>query len=116
MADRVLLVDDDDELREALADVLQAAGYLVDVTANGREAMVQMRACSPGLVLLDLMMPVMDGWEVVAEMQRDPTLASIPVCVLSAMSNTAPVSQCVLAKPISGAALRAAVKQHCLPG
>ncbi len=116
MTPQILVVDDDDDLRPALADVLRDAGYTVSVAANGREAMTAMRDCAPSLILLDLMMPVMNGWEVLAAMADDPALTAIPVCVVSAMSGSAPAGVAVLGKPVSVTALLEAVRKHCAAG
>jgi len=115
MSTQVLVVDDDDDLREALADVLRDAGYTVGTAANGREAMTAMREDPPLVVLLDLMMPMMNGWEVIAAMADDPALAAIPVCVVSAMSGSAPAAAHVLSKPVSVPALLEAVGRYCPP-
>jgi CheY-like chemotaxis protein len=80
----VLVVDDDDALREAIVDAISDAGYVVEQAENGRIALDKMRASSPCLVLLDLMMPVMDGYGVLDELAKDPRTASVPVVVLSA--------------------------------
>jgi len=81
----VLVVDDDGATREVLTLILEAAGYEVSCAANGREALDRLRrGARPGLILLDLMMPVLDGWGFRREQQRDPALASIPVVVVSA--------------------------------
>lgn len=112
----VLVVDDDDALREAVADAIADAGYLVDQAENGRVALDKMRASSPCLVLLDLMMPVMDGWEVVAEMDTDPTLAAVPVCIVTAQDRiTPPRNTCFLRKPVSLTSLLQTVEQYCKP-
>lgn len=113
---RVLVVDDDDALREAVADAISDAGYVVEQAENGRIALDKMRAHSPCLVLLDLMMPVMDGWEVVAEMERDPSLASVPVCIVSAQDRIAPPrSLKALRKPVSLETLLDTVGEYCKP-
>ncbi|MGE0397927.1 MAG: response regulator transcription factor [Kofleriaceae bacterium] len=110
----VLVVDDDDALREAVADAISDAGYVVEQAENGRIALDKMRAASPCLVLLDLMMPVMDGWEVVAEMDGDPSLSNVPVCVVTAQSQLAPPrSACLLKKPVTLAVLLDTVGQFC---
>jgi CheY-like chemotaxis protein len=80
----ILIVDDDDDIRAALQRVLESAGYPTIQAADGREALTTARRQPPGLVLLDLMMPVMDGWDFLLEWQRDPEMASIPVLVISA--------------------------------
>jgi CheY-like chemotaxis protein len=82
----VLVVDDDADIREAVTQVLENDGYPVAGASNGREALeVLHRMPRPGAIVLDLMMPVMDGWQFRAEQRRDPELASIPVIVVSAL-------------------------------
>jgi CheY-like chemotaxis protein len=81
----ILLVEDDFDMRDALIPILEYEGHRVVGAANGREALDQLRAGpKPSLILLDLMMPVMNGTEFRAELLRDPALASIPVVVVSA--------------------------------
>jgi CheY-like chemotaxis protein len=84
----VLVVDDDNDVRDALTAILEDEGYQVTSVANGLDALNYLRAALPPcLILLDLMMPVMDGWLFRTTQMRDPALASIPVVVLSAFSN-----------------------------
>lgn len=110
----VLVVDDDRDIREAVADALREVGYSVQEAENGAQALAEMRASPPCLVLLDLMMPVLGGWEVVHAMEQDPKLAAIPVCVLSAMAERAPRAMAsVLPKPVSMLRLLSAVERHC---
>ncbi|HXH84185.1 MAG TPA: GAF domain-containing protein, partial [Candidatus Tectomicrobia bacterium] len=80
----VLVVDDDATLRELLRRTLEAEGYAVVEAENGRAALERLREVTPGLVLLDLMMPEMDGFEFVAEMRRHAGWASIPIVVITA--------------------------------
>ena len=81
----VLVVDDDYDLRETMRDVLEEEGYLVQTASNGQDALDCLRdGESPEVVLLDLMMPVMDGWHFLDEIARDSALADIPVVVMSA--------------------------------
>jgi CheY-like chemotaxis protein len=80
----ILVVDDNDAVRQVLRAVLQAAGYRVACAANGRDALDYLRAAEPPFViLLDLAMPVMDGRQFRQHQQADPTLALIPVVVVS---------------------------------
>lgn len=112
----VLVVDDDDDVRAAMTEVLEDAGYEVMAAANGQIALERMRDAQPALVLLDLMMPIVDGWEVVREMRTDPALATIPVCVLSAMAIYAPPdTAAVLEKPVTVASLLDEVNRFCRP-
>jgi CheY-like chemotaxis protein len=83
-AEIVLIADDDADAREALCETLEHAGYDVATAANGAEALAYLhREAHPFLVILDLGMPVMDGWAFLAERNRDPDLRSIPVIVVS---------------------------------
>jgi CheY-like chemotaxis protein len=85
----VLVVEDDQPTRELLRRQLQADGWAVTEAANGRAALDALeREPEPSLILLDLMMPVMDGFEFRAEQVRDPALAAIPVVVFTAKDLT----------------------------
>jgi len=88
----VLVVDDDADIRETLADVLEVAGFVVTLAANGREALERLRARPFDLVVLDLMMPVMTGWEFREEQLRDPAIAGVPVIVVSAARAPRPLA------------------------
>lgn len=81
---RVLIIEDDSEIRESLAQVLEVEGFDVSCASDGREGLLEARREHPDLILLDLMMPNMDGWEFRAEQKRDASIADIPVVVVSA--------------------------------
>ena len=81
----MLIVDDDPVTRAALGLVFEHRGYPVAFAANGQEALERLRQGPlPSLILLDLMMPVMDGWEFLQRQKQDPALAGIPVVIISA--------------------------------
>jgi CheY-like chemotaxis protein len=82
----VLIVDDDVDIREIVAEVLGDVGYEVTQAANGREALAVVRDTSvrPSVILLDLMMPIMDGYGFLEQRSLDPALASIPIAIVSA--------------------------------
>jgi CheY-like chemotaxis protein len=80
----VMVVDDDDEIRDALGSLLELEGYEVMSASNGREALELLEAKKPDVILLDLMMPVMDGWTFRASQKSDPRFADVPVVVLTA--------------------------------
>jgi CheY-like chemotaxis protein len=80
----ILVVDDDDDFREALCEVVSEAGYPVEQAENGEVALQRIAGEAPGIVLLDLKMPVLDGWGVVERLRKDPRTAAIPVLILSA--------------------------------
>ena len=80
----ILVVDDDDDFREALSEVLTGAGYPVQQAENGEVALARAAEEVPGIVLLDLKMPVLDGWGVMERMRGDAKSAGIPILILSA--------------------------------
>ncbi len=84
----VLVVEDDRDIREALGEVLQAEGYRVLFAADGCEALEEARRGRPNVIVLDLMMPRMTGWEFRELQQRDASIAKIPVIVCSAADTT----------------------------
>lgn len=98
----ILVVDDDDDIRELLAEVLRDEGYRVTTARNGSDALTQLRAGGtlPSLILLDLMMPVMNGFEFLAACRSDPALARIPVAVISAHGGLGPAERSAIAAPI----------------
>ena len=81
---RVLLVEDDKDQRERLRGWLQGEQWVVQESANGREALTRLQADKPDVILLDLMMPEMDGFAVVAALQKEPRWRDIPVIVITA--------------------------------
>ena len=110
----MLIAEDDDDIRDTLAEVVRDAGYDVAVAPNGKVALESMRDQPPCVLLLDLMMPLVDGWQVVDRMQRDAELAAVPVCVLSAFPERAPAQAiCVLGKPVDLDRLLETIEQHC---
>jgi CheY-like chemotaxis protein len=81
----VMIVDDDDEIRSALEDVLLSEGYTVVGARDGQQALTYLhQGKRPSAILLDLWMPVMDGWQLRDELLKDESLAKIPVIVLTA--------------------------------
>ena len=83
-ATRVLLVEDDADQRERLRAWLEGQHWLVQEAANGREALACLQADRPDVILLDLMMPEMDGFAVVAALQKEPRWRDVPVIVITA--------------------------------
>ena len=113
----VLIVEDDDDLREMMAQLLALEGFQTAAVANGQEALDYLRQeVAPNLILLDLMMPVMDGWEFRRRQQANPAMAQVPVIVLSALDHvrTAEVSaEAILKKPLDFDRLLELVRSYC---
>jgi two-component system alkaline phosphatase synthesis response regulator PhoP len=84
MAQRILVVDDDHKIVRLLRASLEQAGYKVIVAYDGKTALRMLRQERPDLLVLDLMLPERDGWEVTRVMRSDATLAATPIIMLSA--------------------------------
>lgn len=80
----ILICDDDDLLLELLQHRLGARGYRVMLARDGREAIEQARKQQPDAVVLDAMMPVVDGYQVLRRFREDPALANVPIIFLTA--------------------------------
>ncbi len=116
----VLIVDDDPSIRESLADVIGDEGYSVMTAVNGMDALAKLRGQAqprPCLILLDLMMPVMNGPQFYTAQQQDPALASIPVIVISADGNVGQKASSLgceyLAKPVRIDRVLGALQRYC---
>jgi adenylate cyclase len=112
----ILVVDDDRVNRALLARTLEALGHRVRTAGDGREALEAMHAEEPDIVLLDIVMPVMDGMTVLERMKGDPALQSVPVIMISALEDFDSVVRCIelgaedyLPKPFDPVLLRARI-------
>jgi CheY-like chemotaxis protein len=114
----LLIVEDDEDAREALVFFLENEGYRVLEASHGEEALRHLRSTEVCAILLDLMMPVMNGWTFRAEQLKDPRLANIPVAVITA-DETATLNTAALGvdelmvKPVDLRRLLAFVDRHC---
>ncbi len=81
---KVLLVDDEPDNIEVVAESLEYYGMTVQIAENGQVALDALKGFTPDLILLDLSMPVMDGWQTLRHLKVDPTTQSIPALALSA--------------------------------
>lgn len=119
MKHKILVVDDDAEIRETIVEMLRDRGYEALGAGDGVEALDTLRSDEPWcLILLDLMMPNMDGWEMRKEQLADPKLSTIPVVVVSATTDVPQAASSLQAagfvvKPARMATLLATVEQHC---
>lgn len=115
----VLVVEDESSIRDMLIEHLEDAGFAVVGTTDGLDAWDQLqRGLYPCLILLDLMMPRMDGWQFRTMQQADPALAAIPVVILTAIQNPAEAAQRLhvqhwVPKPFHIKQVIQVVQQHC---
>lgn len=114
----ILIVEDEHNIRAVLTEILEDEGYAVASAPNGLEALVFLQEHRPQLILLDLGMPIMTGWEFREQQRRDPALADIPVIVMSAtphLNQTAAALHAAdcLDKPIELNQLLGMVEQYC---
>ena len=109
---RILLVEDDNDLREAVEEVLAEAGHTVVSAVDGADGLRRMAECLPDVVVLDLMMPKLDGWQFRIAQRSNPMLAGTPVVVISASNS--PTAEAVdadlyLRKPLDAPSLLQAI-------
>jgi CheY-like chemotaxis protein len=116
----ILIVEDDEETALGIADVLSIYGYRSRLAGNGKIALDILRGAPHEycVVLLDIMMPVMDGWTFLDEHGADATISKIPVIIVSAVLNAADRSAAtraveVLPKPVDTARLRSSLERYC---
>jgi len=110
-APSVMVVEDDESLREVIAESLHAEGYRVLLAGNGQEALALLAAPpQPSLVVCDLRMPVMDGWQLLAALGEDAALRGVPVLVISSESTVEHTGKRFLRKPFCSDRLLAAVR------
>src|SRR5262245_56146396 len=84
----ILVVDDDEDVRRMLCVILEHEGYTAEGAADGLEALERMRTNPPSLVIVDLMMPRMDGEGLIRTMGQDAALAAIPIAIMSGQRTT----------------------------
>lgn len=110
----VLVVEDEADIRETLRDILEMEGYRVCCAENGQEALHVLSKVRPMLILLDLMMPVMSGYELLKRLRESSELATIPVTVVSAIGDRSAVPDAlVLKKPVDLEVLLDMVDMQC---
>lgn len=113
----VLIVEDEEDVRDFMDVLLRTSGYDTMTAANGAIGLEMMHHRRPCVVLLDLMMPVMDGWTFRSRQLADPALADVPVVCVTAISDPTEVMarlrvRC-LAKPVDFERLLELVSQAC---
>src|SRR5215510_9182926 len=119
IARNILLIEDESDIRAILKDVLELEGYLVYTASNGKEGMeTLLEMPTPCLILLDLMMPVMNGWEFADALEADRVYADIPIVILSAFSDPEKRIRAKgsIKKPVDVDVLFALVRKYCGSG
>ncbi|MEW6057727.1 MAG: response regulator [Bdellovibrionota bacterium] len=113
----IMVVEDDTDIRQSLASVVEAEGLRVLCAENGRAALNLLNSFSvlPQLILLDIMMPVMDGWQFLRERNHHPALLGVPVYVMSAIRDARlqEPAEGFLRKPIELDDLIGLIEKHC---
>jgi CheY-like chemotaxis protein len=107
----ILVIDDDPDIRDGLAEALKSGGYAVRTAVNGRDALRQLRSRAVDVILLDLIMPAMDGWEFRKAQKREPGIANIPVVVVTASSADFADADAMLRKPFEESELLRVVER-----
>jgi DNA-binding response OmpR family regulator len=114
---RVLIVDDERKNRDLLDVLLSQEGYELSSASCGEDAFAEIEKALPDLILLDVMMPGMDGYQVAAKLKSDPRTMHIPVIMLSALTDRNSMmhgltagAAAYLGKPVDGAELRLQVR------
>jgi CheY-like chemotaxis protein len=116
----VLIVDDDARIRALMARLLETSGYSAVEAADGKEALARMRQRRPCVILLDLQMPIMDGWEFRRQQLADPELADVPVICVTGFYDSSDLFRSAgvrcFTKPVQLSALLAAIRDVCQAG
>ena len=115
----ILLIDDDPQVHDLLGQMLNREGYRIEHATSGPDALTMVQKVRPSAILLDIMMPQVDGWTVLSALKRDPDLADIPVIIVS-MLDERPLGLSLgaaefLTKPIDRSRLVDVVKKHAGP-
>ncbi len=92
MAEKILIVDDDPDLVESVRIILESKGYEVEAAYDGVEGLQKVKEFNPDLIVLDVMMPKKNGYEVCKELKSDPKYSNIPILLLTAVVSQIPSS------------------------
>ena len=109
----ILVVDDEEDIRDTLRELIEMQGLKAETAANGAEALEHLMVQKPYLVVLDLVMPVMDGRALLEKMRADPQLSDVPVVVSTSAPHLAPRDVPVVPKPINIAKMVEWLHRYC---
>ena len=104
-----MIADDAEDAREVYGQYLAQQGYRVVTAEDGVDALLRVRTCRPDIILMDLQMPRLDGWEAIRQLKSDPRTASIPVVAVSAYAHDAERSEA------RAAGADASLTKPCMP-
>lgn len=114
---KVLIVDDYPDMRDLLGRVLEALGYAVVLASHGKEGLEKAIAEKPNLILMNMMMPIMDGWEAARALRCHPETTKIPTLAITALIRSHDIRTCLdagcngyIIKPFSFANLHAKIR------
>ena len=111
----VLVVEDEDDIREVLASALENEGFQVYQANSGARALELLKEMPhPSLIMADLMMPVMNGWDLIKTLSKDDRLATLPVLVMSAVDHAEPLGFRRIKKPFDIDELIRIVGEMCV--
>ena len=116
MRNRVLIVEDDDSIRELYSELLEAEGYEALTSKNGREALALLKNAThlPALIVTDYLMPQMNGLELIEAIQSDERLHPTPIVLISAMNPSCPKGVEFIKKPLEIETMLKKVNQYCV--
>lgn len=97
MTRKILLVEDNEMNRDMLSRRLQRKGYEVVIAVDGAHSLAMARAELPDLILMDMSLPVLDGWQATRALRADPSLAAVPVIALTAHAMAGDYERCLAA-------------------
>ncbi len=116
---KILVIDDDKDIRTVITEILDQSGYEVFTASSGQQGLDLATQMIPNLIILDLMMPGMDGWTVLTKLQHKPALADVPVIILSGASGLEMAmslgAAAVLFKPVDAHQLTAEIAAQLAP-
>jgi len=96
----ILVVEDEEASRETLRELLELEGFEVETAANGKEALDKLQSLEPCVMLLDLFMPIMDGWQLLDQLRSDGRLANMTIVVTTSAETDTPTDVPVFHKPL----------------
>jgi len=109
----ILVVEDEAESRDTLRELLELEGYAVETAPNGKAALEFLDKADPCVVILDLFMPIMDGWQVIDRLRGDGRLGKMNVLIITSAGHRAPADLPVFQKPLNIAKLITAIEAVC---